>query len=169
MDKGSDMGIVKAELADLDQCVDILFIPELGKLYFPKRELLRSEVEKSIHSEEVFVEKTLQEPTIQGVIWYQRKGLFHSFPYLHMIAVRDECRHQGVGARLMDFFEQDLLRAGKNRMRTKVFLLVSAFNASARQFYRNRGYEEVSRFENLFRKSVTEILLMKKVTAAKTK
>lgn len=160
------MAIVKAKLDDLDPCVDILFIPEIGQLYFPRRELLRSEMEKSINMDEIFVEKSPQDSKILGVIWYQRDSLFHSFPYLHMIAVRGDCRNQGVGARLMDFFEQDSLCAEKNRIRTKAFLLVNDLNTSAQRFYKNCGYEEVGRFENLFRKGVTEKLLMKKVTSS---
>ena len=89
------MAIVKAKLDDLDPCVDILFIPEMGQLYFPKKELLRSEMEKSINTDEIFVEKSPQDSKILGVIWYQRDSLFHSFPYLHMIAVRGDCRNQG--------------------------------------------------------------------------
>lgn len=93
--------------------------------------------------------------------------MFHSFPYLHMIAVRDGCRGQGIGTTLMDFYEQDSLLGGKNRIRTRTFLLVSDLNEPAQRFYANRGYAEMGRFESLFRKGVTEILLMKKVTAAR--
>ncbi len=163
------MAIIKAELTDLDQCADILFIPEIGKLYFPQKELLRIQLEKGLQADEIYIEKTIPDridssSEIEGVIWYQREGLFHSFPYLHMIAVRDGFRHNGVGARLMDQFEQDSLLSGNNRMRVKAFLLVSGFNVSAQRFYRDRGYEETGEFENLFRKGVTEKLFMKKVT-----
>ena len=165
------MAIVKAKKTDLNQCVDILFIPGLGKLYYPQRELLCAELESGISAGEVFVEKSSEggvNPTtdICGVIWYQREGLFHSFPYLHMIAVRDEYRHQGVGSALMDFYEQDSLRAGKVKIRAKTFLLVNDQNASAQRFYQERGYVEMGRFGNLFRMGVTEILLMKKVKAS---
>ena len=51
------MAIVKAELTDLDQCVDILFIPEIGKLYYPRKELLRAELEKRIVTDAIFIEK----------------------------------------------------------------------------------------------------------------
>ena len=150
---------------DLSQCIDILFVPEIGQLYFPKRELLEAELKKSMLSDCVFVDKSMDGNTIQGVIWYQREGLFHTFPYLHMIAVHDDCKHKGVGSILMDYFEQDSLRYGKNKMRTKVFLLVNELNTNAQKFYLNRGYEEVGRLDSLFRKGVTEKLFMKKVTA----
>lgn len=49
------MAVIKAGPVHLDQCVDILFIPKVGQLYYPRRELLRAEVEKSILSGEVYV------------------------------------------------------------------------------------------------------------------
>lgn len=42
----------------------------------------------------------------QGVIWYQREGMFHSFPYLHMIAVREGYRRQGIGTSMMVFLSR---------------------------------------------------------------
>ena len=102
---------------------------------------------------------------IRGVVWYQREGMFHSFPYLHMIVVKEGYRQQGIGTSMMDFFEQDVLNKGKNHLRTKVFLTVGDFNLSAYQFYLSRGYIELGKFESLFRKGITETLLMKRVTA----
>lgn len=161
------MEIEKLKSKDLNECVDILFIPEIGQQYFPKREMLQEELEKSLGLDCIYVEKSANGKTIQGVIWYQREGLFHSFPYLHMIAVRGDCRHQGVGNRLMDFFEQDSLRGGKNNMRTKAFLLVRDLNSDAQEFYLKRGYKEMGKLDSLFRKGVAEKLLMKNVTVNK--
>ncbi|WP_321016190.1 GNAT family N-acetyltransferase [Hungatella effluvii] len=33
------------------------------------------------------------------------KGCFHSFPYLHLIAVKEEYRGQGIGRKLIDYLE----------------------------------------------------------------
>lgn len=162
------MAIVKAEQADLDQCTDILFISGLGKLYYLKKDFLRTQLEKSMYIDEIFVEKEIKNgeasaSEVKGVIWYQREGLFHAFHYLHMIGVRSDFRQQGVGNRLMDFYEQDALRNGKSQMCTKAFLLVNDLNTAAQTFYRHRGYEEVGKFENLFRREITERLFMKKI------
>ena len=146
------MSIVKAEQADLDQCTDILFVSGLGKL----DEIF---VEKEIKNEETSASE------VKGVIWYQREGLFHAFHYLHMIGVKSDFRQQGVGSRLMDFYEQDALKNGKSQMCTKAFLLVNDLNTSAQMFYQHRGYEEVGKFENLFRRGITERLFMKKIIA----
>ena len=157
------MAIRKADCSDLESCVDLLFVPELGMLYYPRKEFLRAELAAGIESDEVFVDTTADGETIRGIIWYQLQGLFHAFPYLHMIAVKEDYRNQGVGRSLMDFFEQDSLQRGKNKLRTRAYLLVNGANSAAREFYMGRGYQEVCSFESLFRKNVTEILLMKGV------
>ena len=108
-----------------------------------------------------------EKTNILGVIWYQREGMFHSFPYLHMIVVRDEFKRQGIGSKLMDFFEQDVLLNGNNHLRTKVFLTVGDFNPTAEQFYLARGYTELCVLKDLFRRGVAEKLMMKKVSASK--
>ena len=164
------MAIVKAEKADLDQCTDILFISGLGKLYYFKKEFLRTQLEKSMYMDEIFVEKEIKDEEastseVKGVIWYQKEGLFHAFHYLHMIGVRSDFRQQGVGSRLMDFYEQDALRNGKSQMCTKAFLLVNDLNTDAQQFYQNRGYEKVGEFKSLFRRGITERMFMKKIVA----
>lgn len=169
------MGVIKAELKDIDKCVEILFVPEIGRLYFPKKEMLRDEVEESIKKGEIFIDKSENESidttdgsgSIRGVLWYVQKGVFNTFPYLHMISVKEIYRGRGVGNKLMEFFEQNSLLTEKKQIRTKVFLLVNERNISAQKFYYCRGYEEIGRFENLFRKGLTEILLMKKVRLKK--
>ncbi|WP_373262502.1 GNAT family N-acetyltransferase [Hungatella hathewayi] len=40
-----------------------------------------------------------------GFFYYIPKGCFHSFPYLHLIAVKEEYRGQGIGRKLIDYLE----------------------------------------------------------------
>ena len=166
--------ITRVSEMDLEPCVDILFSSALGRTYYPLRDLMREAVLQGIQTDEIYIVKDNSvrggvgsDLDILGLIWYQREGMFHSFPYLHMIAVKDGCRRQGVGTELMDFFEQDILKNGKNRLRTKAFLTVGDFNSSAEKFYRDRGYVKLAELENLFRRGVTETLMMKSVTAVK--
>lgn len=93
------------------------------------------------------------------------EGMFHSFPYLHMIAVKEDCRGQGIGTELMDFFERDVLENGKNHMRTKIFLTVADFNPGAEALYTQRGYSPICTLKGLFRRQVTEKVMMKIVTS----
>lgn len=158
--------IVEACQKDLDACVDILFSSEMGRTYYPTRKALAQEVLHGIENDRVFVfVREGVQPETQGVVWYQPRGMFHAFAYLHMIAVKDECQNQGIGTALLNFFEQDALKTGKNRMRTKVFLTVGSFNAHAEELYRRRGYEFICELPGLFRRNVTEKLMSKTVTA----
>ena len=84
-----------------------------------------------------------------------------------MIAVKDDFKRRGIGTTLMDHFEHDVLFNGKNRLRTKVFLTVGDFNPGAEKFYLERGYVELSQFKDLFRRGITEKLMMKKVAVSK--
>ena len=56
---------MRAELADLEQCVDILFRSELGRHYYPNKKLLRQEVELGIKTEDVFVDKIVREGVLR--------------------------------------------------------------------------------------------------------
>lgn len=52
-------------------------------------------------------------------------------------------------------------------MRAKVFLTVADFNENAEALYLRRGYSKLCEFEGLFRKGVTERLMMKMVTVVR--
>ena len=164
--------IVRAESNDLEQCVSILFDSEIGRNYYPRREMLKAELERGLEQDKLYVMKCTEAALstgadIQGVIWYQPEGIFHAFPYLHMIAVKRECQGKGIGTELLDFFEHDALVNGRNKMRTKVFLTVADFNGGAEALYLRRGYGKLCEIDGLFRKGVTEKLLMKTVAAKK--
>lgn len=166
------MAIVQARQNDLDQCVEILFTSEIGSYYYPNKELLKAELRIGIDRDKVFIQKSGRGGVstnydVLGLIWYQQEGMFHTFPYLHMIAVKDDCQKQGIGTELLDFFEAEVLKSGKNHIRTKVFLTVGDFNKNAESMYRRRGYNELCKIENLFRKGVIETLMTKTVIAGK--
>lgn len=161
------MQILQAKLDDLEECTDIVFSSELGKKYYPKRDLLETEIRQGMKCDKMYVCKTEEEvPSVLGVVWYQPEGIFHSFPYLHMIAVKENYQNQGIGTALLDFFERDVLESGKNHIRTKIFLTVGDFNDHAEEIYRKRGYEKICEIPGLFRKKVSEKLYMKIVSAS---
>lgn len=155
------MIIVKGNSEELEKCVDIIFDSEMGKKYYPTRKSLLAEVEKGIIEDEFYVTKNF-EGKIVGVLWYQKKGIFHSFPYLHVIAVSNDVQNQGIGTKLLDFFEEEAIKSGN--FKAKVFLTVGDFNGNAERLYQNRGYIKVGEIEGLFRRNITERLYMKVIT-----
>lgn len=51
------MTIVRAAENEIESCVDIVFASELGRLYYPRREMLRREVEKGMRTDSILVAK----------------------------------------------------------------------------------------------------------------
>lgn len=84
------------------------------------------------------------------------KGAFHGFPYLHILAVKEEYRGKGVGKALLDYSERIASETAD-----KLFLVVADFNPDAKQFYERNGYQQVGEIPNLYRSGITEYLMAK--------
>lgn len=155
------MEFIKANKEDVGQCAKIIFDSELGQRYYPRMSILENNVLNGIENNEIFIAYSDAEKCV-GIVWYQHNGIFHEFPFLHMIVVDSEVRGQGFGNKLMDFFEERVLyRGSKKVLRNKAFLLVADFNNIAKQMYKDRGYIEIGKVPNLFRKGIEETLMMK--------
>ena len=159
------MSIVKAIKENFGECADIIWETEMGKKYYPTKKYLLKEIEKGQGREEIYVVKT-DAGDIQGVIWYQLTGMFHEFPYLHIVAVKDKYQNQGIGSKLLEFFERDVLKNGKNHISTKVFLSVGEFNGKAEKLYVSKGYEKLCEVEGLFRKNIMEKIYVKQIVSS---
>lgn len=137
-------------------CKEALMRSELGRVYF------RDE-EKALRAVSEFVEtgKLLaafdDNDSFLGFIGYIQNGAFHSFPYLHIIAIKEEHRGKGVGRVMMERFEAMIFSES-----SKVFLVVADFNPRAKTFYEKLGYQEVGAIPDLYKEGVTEYLMMKK-------
>lgn len=94
-----------------------------------------------------------------GFVWVIPEGSFHAFPYLHLIAVRQEFRGRGIGAGMLAKIEDSL-----REMHSRLFLLVADFNADAKRLYVRLGYEEIGKLPDLYRNGVTEQLMMKRLS-----
>lgn len=159
-----EIRLIKPE--EIDECTKIIFDSNIGKPYYHMFEILKEGLMDGIRKDEVYVSETDHE--IAGVIWFQQKGMFDSFPYLKMIVVKEEARKKGIASQLMDFFENKALCVdGKTRFFTKVFLLVEKENNDSYQMYKGRGYRFIAEIPDLLMKGKTEQLLMKLVKAEK--
>lgn len=154
------MKIEHAVQTDCESCVDFIWEGVLGKRYYPTKEMLSPKVKQGIENDCFFVARN-DEGQLLGILWYQLEGAFNTYPYLHMIEVKEDSQKQGLGTKLMDFFEDNVLTSGKNQVTTKVFLVTSNYTPVAERMYVNRGYIKVCEIENLFRRKMTEKLYMK--------
>jgi len=89
-----------------------------------------------------------------GFVVLIMRGAF--FGFVQTLAVWAEWRGRGIGAALMSFAEERILRDTPN-----VFLCVSSFNDGAQRFYRHLGYEAVGELRDLIVPGHSEILMRK--------
>ncbi len=147
--------ITKAHMRHLEDCKVALLQSKLGQEYFASEEKTRSTLTEGITKGEIFVAID-EEGECLGFIWFILKGAFHSFPYLHIIAVKEVFRGLGIGKRMLDFFEEAVFTE-----LSKVFLVVADFNPEAKRLYERLGYRQVGVIPDLYKAGVTEYLMMK--------
>lgn len=146
-----------AEIEMLEDCKSALSCSKLGRVYFSDDSKARQAIKEGITKGEIVV--AINDKGIcLGFVWYIMDGAFHSFPYLHIIAVKDEYRNQGIGKKLLEYFEKVI-----SKDKSKVFLVVADFNPEAKRLYQSIGYREVGIIPNLYKTGVTEHLMMKEL------
>ena len=149
-----DIYIKKGNLQHINDCEEILVHSELGQRYFSERGSAKKAIREGLKQKQLFV--ALESDICVGFVWYIPKGAFHSFPYLHIIAVEENHRGKGIGTKMIDYLEKIVFKDTD-----KIFLVVADFNPSARQLYEKIGYRQVGEIPNLYRKGITEYLMMK--------
>ena len=155
-----DIFITKAQKTHLEDCKDALLNSKLGEEYFVSEEKTISTLTEGISKEEIFV-ATNDDGKCLGFIWFVFGGAFHSFPYLHIIAVKKEFRGLGIGKKLLSFFEEAVFPD-----HSKVFLVVADFNPDAKRLYESLGYQQVGMIPGLYKEGITEYLMMKETEVA---
>jgi ribosomal protein S18 acetylase RimI-like enzyme len=147
--------IARADESHLKDCKAALLNSELGRVYFPSEEKALSALAEGVASDEVFVAVD-EAGECLGFIWFILGGAFHSYPYLHVIAVKEGHRGEGIGKKLLHFFEEAVFADT-----AKAFLVVADFNPDARRLYERLGWRQVGAIPGLYREGVTEYLMMK--------
>ena len=152
-----DINIIKAENKHLPDCKVALQKSELGRVYFAEEDKAIKALSEGISKGEIFIAIN-KEGICLGFIWVILNGAFHSFPYLHIIAVKEEFRNLGIGRKLLKHFEETICKTS-----SKLFLVVAEFNPKAKQLYQSIGYKEVGIIPSLYKRGVTECLMMKEL------
>lgn len=147
--------ITKAREKHLEDCKVALLNSKLGQEYFCTEEKALSALTEGITKEEIFVAVD-EGGECLGFIWFILKSAFHSFPYLHIIAVKEAFRGRGIGKKLLSFFEEAVFTNS-----SKVFLVVADFNPDAKRLYESLGYRQVGVIPDLYKEGISEYLMMK--------
>ena len=146
-----------AEIKYIDSCIEILQNSDLGKAYFSNHEKATNLLTYAVVQEDVYVALDDNEKCL-GFIYYMTKGVFGSYPYLHIVAVKEECRNLGIGKRLMKFFEDN----ASDSSSAKYFLTVDDFNPEAKKLYENLGYQCVGELPDFYKEGINCYLMMKR-------
>ncbi|EPR12328.1 GNAT family N-acetyltransferase [Ruminiclostridium papyrosolvens] len=152
-----EVSIIKGEEKHSADCINALQKSELGRVHFSKENSAFKSVNEGISKGEIFVAIN-KEGLCVGFIWVVENGAFHSFPYLHLIAVKEEYRNLGIGKKLLQYFEDT-----NAKEYTKLFLVVADFNVGAKRLYEKVGYQEVCIIPDLYKKGIAEQLMMKNI------
>lgn len=155
-----EITIIKGTLEHLLPCAKILEDSVLGQQYFTDvknhyigEKLLKEGFEKG----EIYVALD-EDLNCVGFAWIVINGIFHWFPFLHVLAVKTERRGKGIGTRLMKYFEEvGFIQDQSN----KIFLCVDDFSKEAIRLYRSLGYVEIGPIPDLYKKGMTTCLMMK--------
>jgi ribosomal protein S18 acetylase RimI-like enzyme len=147
--------IVKGTMKHLQGCTEALFDSEIGATYFSTAQSAEAFLQQGLAKGEIFV-ATDEQGACVGYIWFTLGGAFYRFPYLLNIAVKKELRGRGIGKKLLAIFEEQGFAKS-----SKVFLLVSDFNARAKRLYQAIGYKEVGVIPDLIKQGVAEHIMMK--------
>lgn len=150
-----DIKIVKGEIKYLDACYDALINSEIGEAYFKSfdsKNMLASAINKG----EIDVSLGFNNECT-GFIWYNYDGAFGTHGFLHIIAVKEKFRNQGIGRKLIKNCE-DIIFKDDN----KIFLMVAEFNGKAKALYERIGYVQVGLLPDFYRAEINECLMMKR-------
>lgn len=149
-----DICFKKGTLEYLNDCEEALINSELGRRYFTNEGSAKKAILEGLEQETLYT--ALHNDICVGFLFYLPKGAFHSFPYLHLIAVKEEYRGKGIGKKMLDFLEETIFVNN-----SKIFFVVADFNPDAKRFYEKNGYRQVGEIPDLYRKGITEYLMMK--------
>ena len=149
-----EITFAKGNEQHLKDCSDALCRSTLGERYYSSPGSAEDAILEGIRKENLFVALIGEECV--GFTYIIPKGAFHSFPYLHIIAVKEGLRNKGIGKALLDFSEIIAYE-----MADKFFLVVADYNPEAKQFYERNGYRQVGEIPDLYRPGVTEYMMAK--------
>ncbi len=148
--------IKRAEEKHIIDCIHILQNSEIGNVYFSNYEKTLDLLSHAFLQRELFVALNRNEECL-GFMYYMSKGVFGSYPYLHIVAVKEGYRSLGIGKQLIAYFEKN----ASDYPSTKCFLTVDDFNLKARKLYEEIGYQCVGTLPDFYKKGITSYLMMK--------
>lgn len=154
----NEIKVINAQMEHVKECIQILEQSQIGERHFGDSSKIEEVFINALQKTELFVAVSTTGEVV-GLLWYMQKGLFGSYPYLHLMVVKENYRNRGIGKQLLSYYEKN----APLYKRTKCFLLVDDFNPKAKRFYERVGYQAVGKLPNFFKDGVDDYLMMKVV------
>ena len=149
------MTLTSASAADLATLAADLASQDLFVRYGQTVQSLERRWQGALQSGEPFlVAQRATQPV--GLCWFSTRGVFATGGYLRLIAVSEEAQGAGVGALLLQGFENACAKPPGGW-----FLLTSDFNAAAQRFYVRHGYRRVGELPGFARPEIAEHIYWK--------
>ena len=148
--------IKEAEEKYVIPCVNILQSTEMGTVFFSNYNKTVDLLLHALTQRGLFVALKDDDDCL-GFMYYMPKGVFGSYPYLHIVAVKEEYRNLGIGKQLIKYFEEN----SSDYSSTKCFLTVDDFNPQARKLYESLGYQRVGELKDFYKNGITSYIMMK--------
>ena len=152
-----DIHIQLADSKYIDCCVEILQNSDLGKAYFSDHKKAADMLAYAVEQKDVYIALDKNENCL-GFIYFMTKGVFGSYPYLHILAVKEEYRNYGIGRQLIKFFEDN----ASDSSSAKYFLTVDDFNQRAKNLYESLGYKCIGELPDFYKEGINCYLMMKR-------
>lgn len=147
--------IIDGENRYITDCTEILQKSELGNAYFSDEQKAKAMLQYALEKKDLYVALNEQDECV-GFVYCMPKGVFGSYPYLHIISVKEDCRGNGIGSQLMSYFEEKYPS-------DKYFLTVDDFNINAKKLYERLGYQCVGQLPDFYKKGIDCYLMMKRL------
>ncbi|MDA3791328.1 MAG: N-acetyltransferase [Desulfobacula sp.] len=152
--------ITDAKPEHINECTTTLAQSQLGREYFDDSDEIHQLLLEGLsggYLSVAFGDGPDGEPDqFLGFMWVVPNGAFYTYPFLHLIAVKEELRGQGIGSQLFDLLEESVFAD-----HPKIFLVVAEFDVGPKRLYESRGYVQVGTIEDLYKEGVAEQLMMK--------
>lgn len=152
----STVSIRAFEERDIEPAAKVSSDIELFQEYGLNPKRAREILEEHLNEKSRFLYTALIDNHFAGMIDIVEKGFCALTPYVQQLVVSQKYSGQGVGRRLMNFFEENY----KNKYGFS--LLVNEKNQSAISFYEKLGYSRIGKVEGYIRPNLNELIYFKK-------
>lgn len=143
-----------AKKSEAGECLDCVRDSLLWDAYFEEDSSLEMTTEL-IEKKQIYIAQN-ENGQIVGFMGIMPEGCFRKFPYLAILSISADYRNRGIGKILLDYYEEIGFE-----MENRLFVLCSDFNERGQAFYKNNGYVECGKIEDLYKEGIAEHLFVK--------